>query len=481
MLYRRLVESRVREHGDDIVLTDGCRRVSLGELHRLAWLGVNRLQAGGAAKGDRVIVVCRNTIETAVSLLSCAAAGCIAVPIHAGYHGQAVRAVQQECGAKLIINGAWEEALAAPPQKPAKGLIDWDRELVSEEEGCYILYTSGSTGPGKGIFARQKQVLFCIDAIQKCLCYRKEDKVLGCLPLSFDYGLYQLFLALDAGAQLCLAESFPIQRLPSLVKQFGITVFPAMASTMNLLLHTRIWGDAGRDTVRMLTFTGEEVPEGLFEKLETVFPKAQLIPMYGLSECKRVSILPADRKDKREAGSCGLPLDGVSVRLADVEEESGIGELVAEGPNVMEGYWNRDEETRRVFGLNPATGQRFVRTGDRFRIDEEGFLYFCGRKSRLIKTGGFRFEPEELERCISQIPGVIQCRILGMKHKVYGEQICVCVYGGAEALEQVQEKLAVLPSYLPPCRLIGMDRPFPESRNGKIDVNELRKWIEKNE
>ena len=479
MLYRRLIESRIEEDSDRVALTDGNRELTLGELHRLVGFEVNMLIEAGVVKGDRIIIISYNRVETIVALLACFATGCVAVPLHPEHREETIKAIQRECGARFIlgdISGGYTIPLGEATEYP----IDWKRGLVSEEDGCYILYTSGSTGVEKGIFAKLKQVLFCVDAIQKRIRYRKGDRILCCLPLSFDYGLYQLFLALDGGSLLCLAQSSPIQRFPALVSQLRITVLPAMASIINLLIKTGIWGEAGRETLRMITFTGEEIPEGLLQRLEEILPKTQIVPMYGLSECKRVAILPAERKDKREAGSCGLPLDGVTVRLLDMESKSGIGELVVEGPNVMEGYWNQPEETARVFGFNKETGQRFVKTGDRFRIDEEGFLYFCGRKSRLIKTGGIRFEPEGLERRISRLLGVIQCRVLGIRHSLYGEQICVCVYGTTNVLEQVKKEMSILPPYFPPCRLIYFDKPLPENQNGKIDLNSLKKWIEEN-
>lgn len=135
--------------------------------------------------------------------------------------------------------------------------------------------------------------------------------------------------------------------------------------------------------------------------------------MYGMTECKRVAVMPADRTDKVMAGSCGLPLDGVKVWLVNKEEETGIGELAVEGPNVMEGYWGIRDEDSGVFESDRETGRRRVYTGDLFRIDSEGFLYFCGRRNGIIKIRGYRVNGFRIEEVIRKVAGVKEAAVTG--------------------------------------------------------------------
>ena len=159
-------------------------------------------------------------------------------------------------------------------------------------------------------------------------------------------------------------------------------------------------------------------------KCLTFMPPKDLIQssMYGLTECKRVSIMPYGMKEKKYKGSCGIPLPGVSVRL--VNEHDGVGELEVIGPNVMEGYWNDSVETEKFYSVEE--GERVLKTGDLFKIDEDGYLYFQGREKAFIKHNGYRINNLELEEIVASIDNVMENAVVGINDSDAGEDI-VCV------------------------------------------------------
>lgn len=466
MLYQKLIENHLGQN--KCILSDGKNCLTYEQIHDTVKHIARHLKNQGLQKGDRVLIINHNSLETALLVLGCLAEGYVFVLAHEDDSELELENLRQDCDARCIID---KPGIFFYPD-----ISHWTRTLCNANDCCYILYTSGSSGKSKGIVACQKQVSFCIEAILERLQYGPEDRVMCCLPLAFDYGLYQLFLSLKSEAQLFLAPTNHIQRVTVWLLSHRITIFPAMATIINLLFTSRILNQENLRFLRMITFTGEELPLQLLEKLKKLCPNILLIPMYGLSECKRVSILPLNREDKMWAGSCGIPLDHVRVYLENKNPETGIGELIVEGPNVMEGYWKDPEETAKVFGFDTFTGCRYVRTGDLFRIDEEGFLFFCGRKSRMIKTMGYRFFPQELEKRVSQVKGITECRVVGIPHQVYGEQICICIYPeNQEIFPEVAEAADFLPLYLKTYRIWLWNQPLPKNKNGKIDDKEIRR------
>lgn len=472
MLYQKLIENHLGQN--KCVLSDGKDCLTYEQIHDAVKHIARYLRNRGMQKGDRLLIINHNSLETALLVLGCLAEGYVFVLVHESTGESELKELREDCGARCMVGRPGISLV--PDDSDISDISGRTRNVCKDDDCCYILYTSGSSGKSKGIVACQKQVSFCIEAILERLAYGTGDRVLCCLPLAFDYGLYQLFLALASEAWLFLAPTNQIPRIPVWLFLHRITIFPAMATIINLLLRGGMLDPEKLRFLRMITFTGEELPILLLKELKTLCPFLCLIPMYGLSECKRVSILPSDREDKMWEGSCGIPLNHVRVSLENKCSETGVGELIVEGPNVMGGYWNDPEETDRVFGYDASDGCQYVRTGDLFRIDEEGFLFFCGRKSRMIKTMGYRFFPQELEKRVSQIRGIVECRVLGIPHPLYGEQICICIYpGNPDIFSEVSAAAELLPLYLRTYRIQPWNQPLPKNKNGKIDDNHIRR------
>ncbi len=447
------------------VLTDGQRAFTIPQLHETVMGYAAALRAEGVRKGDRVLVTDSRPLETALVLLACIAAGYICVPVSRALDPEDRDAIIQDCAPKLILDAPLRPCL--PGSK--------DRVLCGEDTLVYLLYTSGSTGRPKGVAARQRQILFCCNAIGQRLALVPEDRILCSLPISFDYGMYQIFLSLLSGASLFLDDGGVPQRIPYLLNHQGITVFPSLPTVADLLLQAGMLRVESASDLRCVTFTGEVLPVPLIRRLLQCLPGVRIVPMYGLTECKRVSVMPASRDDKLLAGSCGLPLDGVTVWLEHKDAATGVGELVVSGDNVMDGYWG--QESQPVFFTDLTTGKWCLRTGDLFQIDSEGFLYFRGRQNDILKLRGHRVSALWIEERFSA--DAREAAAVGIPDPLIGERAAVFLYVDSKAqADAAMKRLRQLPNFFQDMQVFLTTSPLPRNRNGKLDRQALRRIAE---
>lgn len=474
MLYTELIERHI--FLDCTILSNGKEELTYGDLNARVRKLAQQMRKLGVEAGMRILIRNENTIRTVVEILACIFLHVCFIPFNEKTTEEQLLYMIKDSQASLLIDHdrAGIELLK---------LKILDKSISAEDELVYIIYTSGSTGVPKGVMASYKQVKFCVNMINERLHNGPNDNILCVLPLSFDYGLYQLFLSLQYGAKLILLHHPMMQRIPAILKQERISAFPAMPAMLHMILKTGLLQRVTLSELRYISSTGDDFPVELIRCIHNLFPHIFIFPMYGLTECKRVSIIPENRWDKIWEGSCGTPLMGTEVYLEHVTE-NGIGELVVRGPNVMEGYWN-DEGEENVF-FKDAEGRKCLRTGDYFRIDKEGFLYFCGRKKRILKTNGYRISCVELETNLKNRLGKIvdDVRIIGVPSEIVGDKIIVCICSQQEVNflhERLRQIILELPQYQKPHSFYCTKDAFPLNANGKIDDNRLRKNIEDNE
>lgn len=481
MLYFELITSHLTQNSS--VLGDGRQSFTYKDVDAICGRLETALRKLGVLPKDRIFLLAENTVNTVLIILACMRMGVCFVPLPHNIGLSSLTDAVRDAAPTLLIG---EYGL-----DNVKCITAANMMKLSENEGyteaeeltdltSYIIYTSGSTGKAKGVVATEDNVLFCVKGINKRLCNTASDKILCCLPLSFDYGLYQIFLALDSCAFLLLPPDNAFHNIPSILIRHHITGFPAIPSMLNMLLKTRFL-DRGRfDDLRYITSTGESFPVEMIKKIMSVLPGTMIIPMYGLTECKRVSVMPLDRTDKVLNGSCGLPLDGVEVWLEN-KDDKGVGELIVRGKNVMNGYWNDAETTRKYFfGDNGDC----LRTGDLFRIDEEGFLYFVERNRDILKVSGYRIGISELENSLLSVMGDAcdELAVIGCPDEMTGERCVVCICS-SRSRDHIVELLSTVPlsPYQRPSYLYLSDVRFPRNGNGKLDRSRLKEFVTKNE
>jgi acyl-CoA ligase (AMP-forming) (exosortase A-associated) len=327
-----------------------------------------------------------------------------------------------------------------------------------------------------------------------------DDRLLAVLPFSFDYGLSQLTTAFSVGASVVLMDYLLPRDVIRAVAQHGITglaaVPPLWAQIANLP-----WPEEAQASLRYITNSGGAMPRAILDALQAALPNTQPVLMYGLTEAFRSTYLPPAELVRRP-DSMGRAIPNAEVMV--VREDGSPcspgepGELVHRGALVAMGYWNDAERTAERF--RPAPGREpgiplpeiAVWSGDTVTVDEEGFLYFVGRKDDMIKTSGYRVSPTEVEEVIYASGLVGHAAALGIPHPTLGQAIVLVVTPPTHADQKsghvdtdtlIAECKKYLPAFMAPAH-VQVQQSLPRNPNGKIDrkqlVSELQDLFQEN-
>ncbi len=512
LLHHLLVRAADQFPRRTAVVSNG-RRFTFAEVQQAAAGLAATLRGTGVRPGDRVVTMLENGIEAVVSLFGILLSGGVAVPLSPQVRAGKLEFVLNDTeataviahvdraewlaplcareGVRSVVLVAEEGAASALPF----GSVDFGSacaaryepwpELRIDADLAMLIYTSGSTGIPKAVMLSHLNMLSAARSIQAYLGYTRDDVILCALPLSFDYGLYQVLLATSTGAAVVFERSmmFP-GRLLQLLEAERISVLPGVPTLFSTLLRMTSLSTLDCSALRMLTNTGAALSQRLVRELRTAFPRAALFSMYGLTECKRVSYLPPDQLDARPMSvGRGMPnqahwlIDETGRKLSN----GSSGELVVSGNHVMLGYWRRPEETSACLTVDAERQVRALRTGDIFRTDSEGFLYFVSRTDDIIKCRGQKVSPREVENVIAELAGVSEVAVLGVPDEHHTEIVkaFVATRPGFDNLEKeiMSHCLDRLESYMVPSEVEVMSL-LPRTENGKIDRKALARSFE---
>ncbi|HYX68568.1 MAG TPA: AMP-binding protein, partial [Terriglobales bacterium] len=463
-------------------------------------------------RGARVAIYLENGVEAALAIFAALKAGAVFLLVNPTTKPEKLGFVLNDCRATVLVTDLprltrlRESAVqlpylrclclcgpgAAHVTEDAKRLLHlesathdislWSglpRKRCIDIDLAALVYTSGSTGRPKGVMLTHLNMVSAANSITSYLENAPDDILLSVLPLSFDYGLYQLLMAFKFGGRLVLERSFayPHAVLERLVQEKA-TGFPIVPTIAALLLQMDL-GSYDLSRLRYITNTGAALPTHHIRRLRSFFPHARLYSMYGLTECKRVSYLPPDQVDVRP-GSVGRGMPNEEVYIVD---ENGrrlgpgkTGELVVRGSNVMKGYWERPEETDRVLRPGPLPNEKVLYTGDLFTLDDEGFLYFVGRRDDIIKSRGEKVSPKEVEDVLYSLDGVQEAAVVGVPDAILGQAIkaVVTLRPGASLTESdVRRHCAQhLEDFMVP-KFVEFQESLPKTSTGKINRREL--------
>lgn len=477
---------------DRPALTAGGRTLSYGVLDDLSSRLAGALSRRGVARGDRVVLFMDNAWETVVSIFAVLKAGGVFVLVNpttkaaklafilgncepAALVAQAkiapvARDAMVEAGshAAMLVagDGSFEAALEEEPADTFAG-IDIDLAM--------LVYTSGSTGFPKGVMMTHQNVLAAAASITAYLEMTADDVVLNVLPVSFDYGLYQVLMSARMGAHLVLEKNFAFpQAILNRAADMRATVLPLVPTMASLILQMRELKPDAFPHLRAITNTAAALPPAHIQALQEIFPRTRIFSMYGLTECKRCTYLPPEMLHERP-GSVGIPIPGTE---AFVVGEDGrevprgeTGELVIRGAHVMKGYWRNQEATDRALKPGPFAWEKLLYTGDLFRRDAEGFLYFVARKDDIIKTRGEKVSPKEVETVLFQLDGIAEAAVIGVPDPVLGAalQAVVVLRAGAALTDRdiIRHCARHLEDFMVPKTVVFRDT-LPKTDTGKV-------------
>jgi long-chain acyl-CoA synthetase len=229
------------------------------------------------------------------------------------------------------------------------------------------------------------------------------------------------------GATVVMETSFafPVKVLETMVRE-KVTVFPGVPTVFSLLLNLKTLRNYDLASLRKITNTAAALTEEHIKQLRGLFPHAQLYSMYGLTECKRVTYLPPSQLDIRPT-SVGRGMPNEEVWLVDENgarlPNGSTGELVIRGSNVMRGYWEKPAATAERLKPGPIPGEMILYSGDLFRTDSEGWLYFVARKDDIIKSRGEKVSPKEVENTLYSLEGVLDAAVIGVDDPILGQAV----------------------------------------------------------
>jgi amino acid adenylation domain-containing protein len=509
----RFLEGSAQRLPDKIALVCGNRRLTYADVDRQANRLARGLIAAGVRRGDRVAIYLDNSIEAVLGIFAALKAGAVFIVInpttkadklaftlnnsraaalitddrrgavlaeiadrtpHTGMIVTSGRARADSVEGKRVLRLANLLGSAEDDSKPANASIDIDLAA--------LIYTSGSTGTPKGVMLTHLNIVSAATSITTYLENTEDDVIINVLPLSFDYGLYQVLMAFKVGARVVLERSFtfPHAVLETLVSE-RVTGFPIVPTISALLLQM----DLGRydlSSLRYVTNTAAALPTAHIVELRQRLPHVRLYSMYGLTECKRVSYLPPEQIDRRPA-SVGRGMPNEEVYVIDEQGNrlaSGVGELVIRGSNVMKGYWELPEETARMLRPGPLPGEMVLHSGDLFRMDEEGYLYFVGRKDDIIKTRGEKVSPREIENVLYELPGVADAAVVGVPDDVLGQAVKAVLTlregTSLDAQAVLRHCSQRLENFMVP-KLVEFRAEMPKTATGKIDKKTLHVMV----
>jgi amino acid adenylation domain-containing protein len=504
MLVQEFLSNSARRKPEKVALICGNQQWSYAELDRMADRMANALVARGVRRGDRVAIHLHNTVEAVVGIFAILKAGGVFVVINPTTktdkllyvlnnsratalfaESRILEPLQDSlmdevpslksiilCGRQtttlglnMDLSSTFEDIQKNSPDSPLP-TVNIDLDLA-----C-LIYTSGSTGEPKGVMSDHSNVDFATSSI---ICYLKnveEDILINVLPLSFDYGLYQLLMTFKFGGTLVLERSFtyPAQILGK-IQEKRVTGFPGVPTIFSLLLQLDL-SIFDLSSLRYLSNTAAALPPTHISQLRQKFPWAELFSMYGLTETKRVLYLPPEQLETRP-GSVGIAIPGTEVWLEGEDgrrlEPGEIGELIVRGRHVMRGYWEAPEATAKRYCPGPIPGERLCRTDDLFRMDNEGFFYFVGRKDDIIKSRGEKVSPKEVENVLHMLPGVMAA-VVGIPDSIMGQAIKAFIVTKGPAFTEAQVRShcrAHLEDFMIP-KVIEFRDDLPITGSGKI-------------
>lgn len=517
MQVEEFLERSADVYPDKVALVCGSRRLTYGEIEIAANQLARALIARGVERWDRVVIYASNSVETVFAIFAVLKARGIFVLVNPTTKQDKLAYILNNCGAAALITTgslirtAAASAAAAPYLRAAIvanpiGHLDISeipgKEVVSlgaAVEGqsaervrqknididlAALIYTSGSTGQAKGVMLTHYNIVSAATSITTYLENAPDDVILNVLPLSFDYGLYQLLMAFKIGGTLVLEQSFTYRRtILNTLAHEHVTGFPMVPTIASILLQMDLASYSFPD-LRYITNTAAALPVTHIRRLREAFPNVKIFSMYGLTECKRVSYLPPDQLDIRpESVGRGMPNEEVYVvdELGNRVGPDIVGELVIRGANVMKGYWGLPEETAKVLRPGPFPDEKVLYSGDLFRTDDEGYLYFIGRKDDMIKTRGEKVSPREVENVLYSHPKVGEAAVIGIPDEVLGNAICAFVSPKpGEVVSEMELRgfcAEHLEDFMVP-QMVQLRPTLPKSANGKIAKRELRIEVE---
>jgi len=437
------------------LLSDGTA-ISYGALETGAAHVAARLIAEGVRPGDRVALQAEKSATGIMIYLGALKAGAAFLPLNSAYTAAEVDYFLTDAEPMVFVTDptAWVgEAIRYPP-------LETTVPRDATDLAC-LIYTSGTTGRSKGAMLSHGSLAANALALHEAWGFTPQDVLLHALPVFHVHGL---FVALHCA----LLSGCPMVWLPKFVDADVLAGLDRATVMMGVpTFYTRLLANPGftlekANGVRVFISGSAPLLPTTFAEFEARTGQ-RILERYGMSEAVIITTNPL--AGGRLPGSVGYPLPGVDLRIGG-GDQTGVIEI--RGPSVFSAYWRMPEKTAEEF-----TVDGFFITGDVGRRDPDGRVWISGRAKDLIISGGYNVYPKEIELIFDELPGVIECAVIGVPHSDFGEGVVAVVMGQGNEAAMIAQARRELAAYKTPKRVVFLDE-LPRNAMGKVQKNLLR-------
>ncbi|QYM93139.1 class I adenylate-forming enzyme family protein [Dickeya zeae] len=501
------LDRAAKEAANKTAVIDTDREISWFMLRLQARQLADYLREKGVEKGDRVIIYMPNSLTFVLYFWALQYLGAIFIPLNPETKAGKLSWLVDNAGCRLLIadpalndeiniaqaSEHWQqfnrhtrvclsnEVAAALANEPYRISVECERLAtgIDLDLAC-IIYTSGSTGHPKGVMLSRRNMITAASAVASYLHLRDDDRIMSFIPMSFDYGLYQVIMSALAQCTLIVEPDFrrPLLALQRMVT-LRATVLPIVPTMLRLI--APLASRYNFASIRTVTNTAAALHAGDIDQLRHIFPHAHIYSMYGLTECHRCTYLPPEYLATHPQ-SVGIAIPNTELWVVDDKGQrhtrNATGELVIRGATVMCGYWRNDEKSAEKLRPGLLPGEKVLYTGDICRLDEQGLLYFIGRRDEMLKSCGEKVAPKEVETVLNRHPQVVQAAVVGIPHAIYGDEIIACVVTRGDLNEKALSRWSKtqMESYMVPHRFLLMPQ-LPLNQNGKVNRTLLQEQL----
>jgi acyl-CoA ligase (AMP-forming) (exosortase A-associated) len=499
-----LLEKNLGDRAGHPAVVEESRSTTYGKLAARADALAGWLKQAGVRRGDRIGIHLHKSAEELVATFAAARLGAVFVNVYYQWTVGQLDYVLRDCEVRVLFVDSRRAKELAETELPAtldwivvKGpapdhprMISWadlPNDLRAQRTTCIdadlaaILYTSGSSGQPKGVMLSHLNVIQGARSVATYLRNTRDDRVLGLLPMSFDYGMNQVTTMCLVGGTVVLQKvPMPAEIVRTLVGE-RVTGMAGIPPTWIELVHYLRSQPTQLPHLRYITNSGGAIPKNILEVMPEVFPGTDIYLMYGLTEAFRSTYLPP-QEFRRKMGSMGVAIPNVEIFVVDPEKglcgPGQQGELIHRGSLISKGYWGKPKATAEKIRVCPHLrhllgDEKVLYSGDIVRVDEEGYLWFVSRADAMIKSSGVRISPTEVEDVVYQSRMVRHCVAFGMPSELLGQTVHVIVSPLDDTPLERDELMRYcrrhMPPYMVPHAIHLWPGEMPRTGSGKFD------------
>ena len=467
-LVHLLRSSVERDPAATALLEVGGRSLSYGEL----WDGALRVAGGlrglGVERGDRVAIRLANGLEWVLAFFGSQLLGAVVVPINTRFTEEEVAYVVGDSGARYTFSQG-EELPDGEPADPAQ---------PSPEDLAAIFYTSGTTGFPKGAMTSHGNFVTNSENAFRTLATERSEgpgiSTLVSVPLFHVTGCNsQMIPVLELGGRVeILSGPLDLDGFFEAVGVNGVNQLVSVPAIYHAVVRHPKFAELDVSRVRWVSYGGAPIAESLVQRIKQAFPSARVGNGFGLTETSSLSSFLPHEEAEAHADSVGFAMPVVDLALDEPDPETGVGELLVRGPNVVQGYWNNPQATAEVFV------EGWLHTGDLARIEPDGLLYIVDRKKDMINRGGENIYSIEVENVLAGAPGVGEAAVVAVPDDMMGEKVGAVIVAAPGQQLDLDELLRYshvhLADFKVPQYVSVRDEPLPRNPSGKLLKKRLR-------